>query len=89
MTRAEELLALYEAIVHRIISYIQGHRATRRICDKGYRKVGDKCRRMTTKEMKNIKSGHKRAARKNKIHQGSIQRKRMRSLMRRFASMGH
>lgn len=86
MTRAEELLSLYEATVHRVISFLRGHREVRKTCGHGYRKVGNQCHHMTPMERVHMRKGHKRAWKKNRVHQGRIERRRLRSLMRRVAS---
>jgi hypothetical protein len=86
MTRAQNLLALQEATLHRVVSFVNGRRTRRKTCAPGYRKVGSRCRKMSSLEQARIRKGHKRAARKNHIRQGTIQRKRLRSLFRRIAS---
>lgn len=86
MTRAEELLQLYEATLHRIISFRGGRRNVVKTCGPGYRKVGTSCKRMSTAQRYNISLGRKHAIRKNRSRQGVIQRKRLRSLSRRSAS---
>lgn len=86
MTRAQELLTVYESVLHRIIRFIRGHRETQQTCGHGYRKVGSRCKKMSTQELAHMRKGHRKAARKNRIHQTAIQRRRLRSLLRRSAS---
>ena len=86
MTRAEELLQLYEATVHRVISFLKGHRVVRKTCAPGYRKVGTHCKKMSSVERYHIRKGHRYAARKNRSHMSRIQRRRARSITRRISS---
>ncbi len=86
MSRAEELLGLYEALLHRQTSFRQGRRVITKTCGPGYRKVGNSCKRQSSSQRLHMRMGRIQAARKNRAHAGSIQRKRQRSLLRRASS---
>lgn len=86
-TRSQRILHyMNESVLHHVVTFIKGRRTTIEVCGDGYRKIGDSCKKMSPLEIQHLRKGHKKASHKNKLHQASIQRKRLHSLLRREAS---